>query len=168
MDCELCGCALSKDEPVYRATTTFNWPLRPGVMIHSVCARCVRQHFAHAKWLPAEPCKHCERPVFVQVGRRKGPQLLVCGVKCRRSEYGSARWLARRLACSERVCPGCGNSFVPKRKDTRYCSPACGQAVRRRDLVASPTQTTCSARWERELNGGERHTHTALPRDPRH
>jgi hypothetical protein len=139
MNCELCGCTLSKDEPIYRATTTFNWPLRPGVMIHSVCAKCIHKHFAHAKWLPAEPCKHCERPVILQVGPRKRPRLLVCGKKCRRSVHSTAAWLARRLVCSERVCPGCGNGFVPKRKDARHCSPACRHAAgrRRRSLVTS-------------------------------
>jgi len=138
MDCELCGCALSKDEPVYRATTTFNWPRRPGVMIHSVCVRCKRKHFAHARWLRAEPCQHCERPVIIQVGRRKRPRLVVCDMKCRRSLYAAAALLARQLGRSERICPGCDNSFVPKRKDARHCSAACRHAAgRRRNLVAS-------------------------------
>lgn len=138
MYCELCGCALSEDEPIYRATTTFNWPRRPGVMIHSVCARCKRRHFAHAKWRSAEPCKHCERPVIIQVGPRKRPQLLVCGMKCRSSLQTTAARLARQLAYRELIWPGCGNSFVPRRKDTRYCSSACGHAARRRrHLVAS-------------------------------
>src|SRR5271167_3152849 len=105
MNCELCGCALSKDEPVYRATTTFNWPRRPGVMIHSVCTRCVHKHFAHAKWLPAEPCQYCERPVIIQVGPRKRPRLAVCGTKCRRSLRNIAARLARQLAYQELICP---------------------------------------------------------------
>jgi len=144
MDCELCGCALSKKEPIYRATTTFNWPRRPGVMIHSVCARRVREHFWHAKWLPAEPCQHCERPVIIQVGRRKGPRLVVCDMKCRRSLYAAAALLARQLGRDERICPGCDKSFVPKRKDARYCSSACRSSDRRRrnagHLVRSTTE----------------------------
>ena len=138
MNCDLCGCALSEKEPIYRATTTFNWPRRPGVMIHSVCARCVPKHFWHARWLTAEPCKHCERPVIIQVGPRKRPRLLVCGGNCRRAIKRAAARLARQLACGERTCPGCGNGFVPKRKDARYCSPACrNSSFRRRNLVTS-------------------------------
>jgi hypothetical protein len=138
MNCELCGYALSEKEPIYRATTTFNWPRRPGVMIHSVCARCKHKHFAHAKWRPAEPCKHCERPVIIQVGPRKRPRIVVCDMTCRRSLYATVARLARHLGRSERVCPGCGNGFVLKRKDARYCSPTCRKQAghRRRNLVA--------------------------------
>ena len=139
MNCELCGRALSEKEPIYRATTIVNWPLRPGVTIHAVCTKCTRQHFAHAGWLRAEPCEHCGRPVVIQIGRRKRPRLLVCCIKCRDSARNTAARLASQLALRERVCPTCGNGFVPNQINTRYCSPACRQInYRRRNRVTSP------------------------------
>jgi len=158
MDCQNCRQSVPDGEPIYRFATGWGliWRDRwENQTTGSLCAKCAssveEQSRQQQHWRPAEPCCHCGRPVILN-GRRKKPIHVVCSVKCRHAAYAAAarnRARARQRSPGERSCANaaCGEGFVPKRSDARYCSPACKQSAYRRRAAPDPIRQPAAGAW---------------------
>lgn len=95
---------------------------QPGVIpvIRETCLHC-------AKPLPAGHYKFCSNHCF------KAHQLFIADrqnreeVNAKAAAYRAA-WTAKQ---PPRDCPGCGKSFQPKQKDSKFCSRRCSQEYQR-------------------------------------
>jgi hypothetical protein len=85
-------------------------------------------------WREPLPCDHCARSI--RIPRRYKLKLIVCGEACRRAIYAAQAKLRR--AHYPEPCIVCGESFMPKRTDSRYCSSACRQAAYRNRVKLQP------------------------------
>ena len=144
MRCQICKRELSGDEPIYRVHWGYpwssDWPRRFGAHTStgSACERCRAEPpkdgewFFRGPWIAVWLCCACGRPVFVD-REEKALRHFVCGPECRLVVYNEQR--DRRM--TPRACAACGETFRPKRADSRYCSEACKrQAYRARQHLA--------------------------------
>jgi hypothetical protein len=141
MTCQICGRVMDSNEPVHRIRVAGHSPfvsLFRG-LIGSICIGCSTQKFEGTKWREPQPCAHCGRPVSNETWRKE-PWNIVCGKTCRIAIFNAQA--RQRRALAPRACEKCGQSFAPKRTDSRFCSVACKQsAYRRRNRVANATAT---------------------------
>jgi hypothetical protein len=74
-------------------------------------------------WTAERECHTCERRMFPQIKgfRSRGP--FFCCKRCEERHYNKLR--AKQP--ETKVCPMCDTEFTAKRKDAKYCSPACRQ-----------------------------------------
>ena len=147
MRCDSCERALPDGAPIWRVTCGYgrlkgesgNWMT---ASIPSVCGTCWTARWASStywQWRPEQPCAHCGRPV-IRDTKHRVPMHIVCGDKCRVAFYNAQAGARRRerRQPAKRVCPSCGEAFVPKRADVRYCHGACKQrAYRLRQIAAA-------------------------------
>ena len=116
MRCHDCLRELTIEEPVCRIRR----PRYGTPAWTSVCAGCLASGTdSIRKWLPPRPCLHCSRPVIAD-RRRKGIKFVVCSPEGRNAVYNRER---PRL----RICDACGQQFLLKRSDGKFCSVACQQ-----------------------------------------
>ena len=100
------------------------------VAVGFLCGKCKDEWPAshYHDFGDAKPCHNCGRPVRVDYNRNI-PLPLVCSDECRRAVY--AKLARERRQNAEQVCATCGNDFIPKRSDAKYCSVACKQKAYR-------------------------------------
>lgn len=149
MKCQLCRRELTATETVWRY---YDAQIR-GVL--SICDECFYskertfrdnlsardkefwgnwfEDYLQKTWREPLPCERCGRPV--RTPRRHKLKLIVCGKSCRVAIFNAQARMRRALA--PRACVVCGQSFTPKRSDSRYCSVGCKQSAYRRRNVAT-------------------------------
>jgi hypothetical protein len=114
MKCGVCQRDLSNDEAVYRVRIGYG----NGVSIIVACTECATKW--RRDWCTAQPCCHCQRPVYVD-HNRKGLRFFVCGAQCR----WAVEYSCRHRRPEARACTFCGQKFKPNRANGLYCSQAC-------------------------------------------
>ena len=126
MRCHDCQRELPTDEPVYRVRRS-----RLGFPVWtSVCAGCLSLATDKTRqWLPAGRCYHCGRPVIAD-RIRKGSQFVICSPECREAIHNE-RYRQLHGKPKTAHCHACGQEFVPKRSDAKFCSVACQQRAYR-------------------------------------
>jgi hypothetical protein len=117
---------------------------RRGFGVWSLCMNCFPGEPNRMNWV-VKKCVHCRRPLFTSI--ENPPVVVACGDSCR--DTARAKELRHRLR-KEKRCLLCGESYTPKRTDSRYCSLACKQtAYRKRSNASLPP-----ARIDRRFKGG--------------
>ena len=99
----------------------------------AVCGDCVPQfeRYLTRSWCDPRPCRECGRPV-VEDRRREPNRVFVCSDACREAAYLRRARELRAWRRKETRCPVCGEVYLPKRRDSRYCSAACRESARQR------------------------------------
>jgi hypothetical protein len=119
--CGACGRALAADETVWLSRVTVGNNFRHRYWQTPMCGDC-RQG---GRWLPAQPCGGCGRPVAYRASRKRRRHVL-CSDRCRRRWYNRARE-QETASARRRFCVVCGRAFAATRRDALTCSPACRQ-----------------------------------------
>ena len=152
MNCQLCRRELTATETVWR----YYFKDPDSGRLLSICDKCFSERerdfrdkvagsnpalfgngfnqYLNETWREPLPCEQCGRPV--RIPQRYKRERIVCGKACQAVIFNAQSRMRRALG--PRPCAVCGQSFTPKRSDSRYCSVACKQsAYRRRNTVAN-------------------------------
>jgi hypothetical protein len=93
-----------------------------GTLARYFCQSCMLRY--RRPRIP-ETCEGCGRPV-VNTRRNSRRKHVVCGPECelerRKIERRAEHHFFRQLLKPQRICPGCGRKFTPKRANQRYHS----------------------------------------------
>jgi len=90
------------------------------------CMGCFGQEPDPSKWA-LKACVYCDRPLYVSI--EKPPRIVACKKICCDAAKAKKR---RAILRGTKQCAECGETFTPKRTDSRYCSAACKQKAYRR------------------------------------
>lgn len=75
-------------------------------------------------------CSHCDRDlVIIRISLRRYHSF--CNDKCQHGYYNHLAKLKRDEERGTRDCDTCGDTFTPKRSDSKYCSSKCRQKAYR-------------------------------------
>ena len=126
-DCRACGHYFNNSETVYIAYLPNRFGRRVKMDICGECSDKLSNPWR--QFDEPRPCEVCGRPVGIQ---RSGRHIwrVFCSDLCRGRDTDK-RQRQRRLSERQKVCADCGTQFEAKRKDTKYCSPACRQRAHR-------------------------------------
>jgi len=95
----------------------------------AVCANCATPKEQAAATHEAL-CQGCTQPMLIPPGRA---YTAVCSARC--AQRRRRREISRRRGLI--ACRNCGTTFLPKRNDAGYCSPACRQKAYRGRIKAT-------------------------------
>lgn len=125
--CYKCKREFDLGEPVYRART---YVLGRGFMRHysvsilSYCKSCAPYRDYHEG-----ACNTCSRDVYFPWDRVRRKRVF-CSTQCSQRYYVNVQ-REKRQAALRKTCSGCGDSYVAKRKDSKFCSAGCKQRAYR-------------------------------------
>ena len=139
--CAACLRILGDKEPVWRQEAR-RFTHGTATEIIPVCKECRNE------WKRFEAPKPCEgggRPVHQRARSRSFRSL--CSFRCESRVAADKARSKRAKARLPRLCEQCGETFEPRRADSRYCSPACRQKAYRRRVV---TDRECVTDWRFE------------------
>jgi hypothetical protein len=130
--CDRCGRKLAPAQTVYRFRGRTDDLLGSQYDRRlTMCADCFKKSwYAKSPDYVSEPrpCKGCGRTVIDCFSYWESTY---CSEHCRLDYYREQAREKRELARGKRICANCGQSFMPKRTDSRYCSAACKQKAYR-------------------------------------
>ncbi len=123
--CCSCGAPLERD--VWHT-------LRHGV----VCEACsYPDDYTRRRWRDCGDCATCGRRVHQAYHEWPGRARRYCQGEC--AELAALE--RARVDRAQRQCEGCAEPFIPRRGDSRYCTPACRQkAYRQRTALRVPNE----------------------------
>ena len=136
------GVSAESDAPIIWTERDFLWrvPIPDGyagrTAIEAMCEDCAsgEDSILIAKVLYRGDCPVCGRSVVQPHLYGAG----TCSEECRHEQTLRRRREIREIRRGKRTCETCGETFIPKRSDSRYCSGACRQkAYRERRTTAS-------------------------------
>jgi len=131
MNCEKCNRPLEPGEAVYR----FMFDCRM-LMGHKACMPVLSGY--PRRWLDPRPCDRCSRLVYRENPQRKGSRIFTCSLECRQAIHNATFRKRHPVWRIKRTCHDCGETFTPKRRDSKFCSVACKQhAYRQRRTSAA-------------------------------
>ena len=120
--CEECGRKIEPQETVYHVKRGAHRRLGYSRRLTILCGDCAGDKLRDG-W--ARPCEYCGRGV-VRARGLTGRHVFCCR-RCAWSYYNERAKRRRAKAREGKVCPVCGATFTPARKDAVYCSNACRQ-----------------------------------------
>lgn len=135
--CGACGRTIGEGESVWRVRLGHGHGILrcSSGALAPVCVDC---RPPDVRWSPIVSCATCSRRVTTEFSRRRMRRTF-CSNRC------SWRWYTTRrndltADARRRTCDGCGDVFVPARRDALTCSPGCRQRAyrQRRRLSQSP------------------------------
>jgi len=145
MQCPTCHSLLADDAPIYRVSLSLYQENR---VIQHRCDSCLVRHSHNVagRWREPVTCHGCGRPMVFDTIRAI-PEMVACGLDCRRIISAAKARERRARRRRERHCGDCGGLFMPKRTDARFCSPACRlRAHRRRQHAEAASSSAPTAR----------------------
>ena len=120
--CGECGTAIPAGDPVWRRLVCVGkWGVR---RLSVVCRKC-----SHAKTDPLEHCQNCGRGVGGRFNSTR--QYISCSDACDSQIHAAIQRDKRAAIRGTRNCQSCGDTFTPKRSDSKYCSSKCRQKAYR-------------------------------------
>jgi hypothetical protein len=132
--CAQCQRPIAAGEPIWRNARL----LGPGFFggwsytVAPVCADCKSDL---TEFRRAAPCEGCGRQVHNEHNFRSHSRTFCCK-QCEHQAYAAeARRQRAEARGLTRTCVECGETFAPKRSDSRFCSAACKQKAYRRRVT---------------------------------
>ena len=125
--CYRCKRAFDSDEAIYRARTYVHgrgFLRNYTVSMLSYCESC-----SPYTCYDEGACRTCKRWVYYPNDRVRRERVF-CSEKCSQRYYVTVQ-RKKRQAALRKTCSGCGDSYIAKRKDSKFCSVGCKQRAYR-------------------------------------